>query len=219
MSTLFTRILIISVILGGCSRASLRRVTGVPAPAAEADSADSRSWKSIRVSGSYGSFDMLVPTLTLSSTDAVMIDSVAMQEVEKRLTARVGRIARSEAESLFSSQKSSRLADADIKTNLLGTIEFDEDSVVLNSVANARVNAVGKIAAQLNGTLEVLTTAQGTGAAQFDVALARARRVYLTLVAGNPALGERPVHLTIKTRTIPLGAPRVTPTVEVYIRP
>lgn len=219
MSTVLTRTLIFSAMLGGCSRASLQRVAGLPAPAAVADSADTRAWKSIRVTGSYGSFDMPVPTLVLSSTGAVMIDSVAMQEVEKRLTARVGRIARSEAESLFSSQTSSQFADAHIKANLLGTIEFDEDSVVLNSTANARVNAVGKIAAQLPGAIELSAAAQGTGAAQFDVALARARRVYLTLVNGNPVLGDRPVQLTVKTRPLPLGAPRVTPSVEVYIRP
>src|SRR5207244_3192322 len=115
-STVFTRMLVLSIILGACSRASLHRVAGLPAP--QADTAATREWKSIHVNGSYGSFDMLVPVVVVSSNEPMMIDSVALQEIEKRMTSRIARIARAEAEAVNTA-------------DLLGTIEFNADSADL----------------------------------------------------------------------------------------
>lgn len=147
-----------------------------------------------------------------------MVDSVALRQIERQLTARIGSIARAQAASLLeTSQPVVPLKNVapKIRRGLLGTIEFAEKSV--DPVAADRAPAVARLAAELEGSIEVVAVASGTGAAVFDLALARARRVYLDLVAAVPGLGQREVVFTIRTiETLP-GAPIPVQAVEILI--
>lgn len=204
----------VTLMLSACGH-SARLEQAQPAPS---DSEHEREWKTITVNGSLGSMTMPIPAFTFDSD--VVVDTVALREMEKRLTGRIASIAREQAEALAVERADVKAAESTShETNLLGTIVFEADSISPAAAAIARIKAIGNLAQQLPGAVELTATADGTGAAVFDVAIARARRVYLALVESNPALAKRPVRLDVRTKTVEIGAPRAQPTVAIYIRP
>jgi len=204
----------LTLMLSACGH-SPRLEQAMPAPP---DSAQARTWKTITVNGSLGSMTMPVPVVTVG-TD-VIVDTVALNEMEKRLTGRVASIAREQAEALVAERSNVKAAESTSQeTNLLGTITFGADSIQPGSEAITRIKAIGGLAEKLPGSVELRATAEGTGAAVFDVAIARARRVYFSLLESNPALAQRPMRLTVSTISMEIGAPRAQPSVAIYILP
>lgn len=167
---------------------------------------------------------MQVPALTIAGADGarttVLVDSVALRQVERRLTARMGGIARAEASALKNDTtvrvvNPRHLAEA-IKPGLLGAIPFSSDSLSPTETGRERIASVAHLAKGLPGALEIVAETDGTGAVVFDVALARARLVYFALLESVPGLADREVVLTVRTHAVDPGAPRAAPTVSVF---
>lgn len=178
----------------------------------------------IIVDGAYGPIEMQVPAVKIAAAagarSLVLIDSVALHQVERRLTARIANIARAEAAALQSNAAppimNPRHLVEPIKPGLLGAIPFSADSLTPTAVGLERIVAVARLAEQLSGSLEIVVITQGTGAAVFDVAVSRARRVYSSLLESAPSLRDREVRLIVRTSAVNPGAPRASPVVEVY---
>jgi hypothetical protein len=142
-----------------------------------------------------------------------------LREVEKRLTARIANIARSQAAALADTAESRiirRNPAPDIKHGLLGAIPFEDDALVPTEAGAARIAAVAHLLHELPGRIDIVVRANGTGGTFFDVASTRARRVYLRLLEAEPRLAERELRLTVRTQHVLPGAPVPDPVVEVY---
>ncbi|HEX6558545.1 MAG TPA: hypothetical protein VF021_03765 [Longimicrobiales bacterium] len=166
---------------------------------------------------------MRVPVLAIrsvaGSSGALLVDSVALREVERRLLGRIARVARAEAAALHDTTPPlmpPRTPVPEIQPGLLGEISFANASADLDDAARRRIAAVAHLAVQFDGRLEVVANVEGTGGALLDAALLRARRVYLGLIEGDPALAQREVVLTVRTHTAIPGAPRQPPVVRVF---
>jgi hypothetical protein len=225
MSTVFLRVAIMTVLVAACGRSAQPLREPVPA-APSADTTAARSWQRITVDGPYGTFAMAVPVISISpaegASSSIMLDSVALREVEKRLTARIAGIARAQASALLDSVSTAprgRNPAPVIRAGLLGEIVFATDSLLPTAEGARRVVAIAAMLLELPGRVEISTVVSGLGAARFDVANARARRVYLALVEAEPSLAEREVLLTVRTRAMLPGAPVPHPVVEVYYTP
>lgn len=221
MSTLFPRIAILSLLLG-CGGTAPGPVPVTPAPP------DERAWKQITVSGPYGTFDVPVPVISLATAESaqgsILIDSIALVELEKRLTQRIGQIARAQAAALMVDTAHNRFIQRNpapsIKPGLVATIDFDANSADPTVDSRLRISAASDLLYELPGSIHIVTAAHGTGGLQFDVANTRARRVYLDLLGAEPRLADREVVFTVRTRAVLPGAPVPDPVVEVYyLRP
>ena len=200
----------------------------VPAPAdSVAALQKTRQWTTVRIDGPYGAFDMPVPALTISpvagSSVSLMLDSVALRQVERRLTTRIARVALDEAaalhnDSIASTSTPHQPAPA-IQPGLLGAIAFEADSLTLSPDAATRIAAVAQMAVQLDAPLTLISEIDGTGAAPTDAAMMRARRVYLDLIAAQPALAGREVGIIVRAHAVLLGAARRSARVEVFCGP
>lgn len=217
MSTLFPRLAIVSVLLG-CGQAVRTPQSAAPAPPD-----DTREWKQITVSGAYGTFDVPVPVLTLSTAEdaegSIVVDSVALLDLEKRLTARVGRIARAQAAALIDTSASriiKRNPAPVIKPGLIATIPFDVREVEPTANGATRIVAASALLYDLPGAIRIIALAHGTDGVQFDVALTRARRVYMDLLAADPRLANRAAEVMVRAVPTLPGAPVPDPAVEVY---
>jgi len=185
--------------------------------------AQSREWSRVTVTGSYGTFEIPVPVIAISpaagSTAALLVDSVALREVERRLTARIARIARAEAAALHDTTPplmAPRSPAPEIEPGLLGTIPFETDSATPTPAGMQRIAAVAHLAAAVDGRIELVANMQGTGAPTLDAAMLRARSVYLALLRAEPSLSQREVLLTVQTHAVMPGAPRQAPTVQIF---
>ena len=208
---------ILSLLLG-CGGSAPNGEPASPAPRGE------RTWKQITVTGSYGEFDVAVPVITLSTADdgqgSIVIDSVALAELEKQLTARVAQIARAQAQSLLEDTSETRFIQRNpapaIKQGLIAAVEFGVTSLEPTAEGKQRITAAARLLQDLPGTINITTIAAGTGRTFFDVANSRARRVYHDLLIAEPRLAEREVILTVRTQAVLIGAPVPDPVVEVY---
>lgn len=225
MSTIFLRTSAATLFIAAIGCGGGRSQTPTPSGQKAADPSE-REWKRITVGGPYGEFEMAVPVITISPANdapgSIVVDSTALHEVEKRLTARMAGIARAQAGALFDSVSAaprSRNPAPLIRAGLLGEIPFEADSLRPTSEGTTRVQAVAGMLRELAGRIEVSATVAGTGAARFDVANARARRVYLALLEAQPGLAEREVQLTVRTYAVLPGAPVPLPVVGVYYSP
>lgn len=179
----------------------------MPAPAESAgavNDAGTRSWQTVRVSDGYGSFEMRLPVLRLTrapGSPALVIDSVALQQLEKRVNSRIARVARAEAAALRADTVTNVVTHHNapvIQPGLLGTLEFN-DSAAPSQAAIERVAAMARIARALPGDLEVSASVGSSGPLMLDAALSRARQVYLGLVAAEPSLAQRGIRFTLQT--------------------
>lgn len=221
MKTIFPNVAIVLLVAGGCGRAS-----EPPRPATPTTSGE-REWRQIVVDGPYGTFEMPVPVLFLTTAEggagSMFVDSIALREIEKRLTARIARIARAEAAALMPDSGVDRIIKRNpappIKERLLGAVPFGARALEPTPEGVARIQAIAALLAKLAGGIEIYATAHGTGPALYDVANLRARHVYLALLTAEPALAEREVRLTIRTRLVLADAPVPDPVIEVYYTP
>jgi hypothetical protein len=217
MSTLFRQLAILSLLLGCAGSAP------PPEPAA-ASAPQEREWKQITVSGPYGTFDVAVPVITISTTQngagSIVIDSVALIEVEKRLTSRIAHIARAQAAALMVDTSETRFISRNpapsIKPGLIGMIPFELSDIEPTAEGKQRIPAAAALLNDLPGTIQIVTTAHGTGGTAFGVANARASRVYLDLLGAEPHLTRREVVFIVRTTEALPGAPVPEPVVEVY---
>lgn len=223
MSTFFLRCATFSLLAAGCAHAPPAPIAAAPAAPDSAADADGREWSRITVTGSYGTFDMRVPLVSIRSapgtSSVLLVDSVALRHVERRLTARIARVARAEAAALRDTTPPlmpPRSPAPPIQPGLLGAVTFENESAELTAAARERITAMARLAAQLDGPIEVSAHAEGTGAALLDAALLRARVVYLALLRAVPALAQREVALAVRTHAAVPGAPRQPPAVEVF---
>lgn len=229
MSTLFRQWALVALLVSACGRASGPPLNPSPAPPEPADSAEAaqaREWARVTIHGPYGSFEMAVPAIRISAPDAgtaLLIDSVALREVERRLLGRMSRVARAGAASLLRDTAATMMSTKDpapeIRRGLLGAIPFAGNAIEPTPEGNARLKSVAALAAGLAGEIRIVAVASGTGAVNFDAALARARHVYLDLIAHQPRLAEREALVTVRTIATLPGAPLPTPVVEVYVSP
>jgi hypothetical protein len=225
MSTVFLRLAAVPLLVAACGGAARPAPDPLPAPTGSAAEAD-RAWKRIAVGGPYGGFEMAVPVISIApasgTTNSIVLDSAALHEVEKRLTSRIAGIARAQASAVFDSVSSAppgRNPAPLIRTGLLGEIAFEEDVVLPTPEGVTRITAVAVLLRDLAGRIEVRAHIHGTGAARFDIAAARARRVYLALLEAEPGLAGREVELTARTIAVLPGAPVPQPVVAVYYTP
>jgi hypothetical protein len=169
---------------------------------------------------------MAVPVISISpasgTTSSIVLDSVALQEVEKRLTARMAAIARAQASALLDSvatMRPGRNPAPRIRAGLVGEIGFEEDLLLPSADGIARITAVAALLRDLDGRIEISASVNGIGGARFDIANARARRVYLALLEAQPDLAERELLLSVRTHAVLPGAPVPNPVVAVYYTP
>jgi hypothetical protein len=206
----------------GCAHAPRTVFKASPA-APDSTTTTSRQWSLVTVSGSYGTFDIPVPVLAITPAagnhSTLLVDSVALREVERRVTARIARIARAEAAALRDTtppMMPPRTPAPAIQPGLLGTVTFEADSAKPSSEGLARIAAVAHLAAQIPGRIELIAHVEGTGGPLLDAAMLRARSVYLALLRAEPSLGQREVVLTVQTHIDVPGAPRQPATVQVF---
>jgi hypothetical protein len=221
MSTLFPQLAILSLLLGCAGSAP-------PPEPASSSAPQEREWKQITVSGPYGTFDVAVPVVSISTMQngvgSIVIDSVALAELEKRLTSRIAHIARAQAAALMVDTSETRFISRNpapsIKPGLIGTIPFEMSDIEPTEEGKGRIAAAAALLNDLPGTIQIVTAAHGTGGTQFGIANARASRVYLDLLAAEPRLARREVLFTVRTYDVLPGAPVPDPVVEVYfLRP
>lgn len=227
MSTFFGRLTVVALFASGCASGPQPVLRAVPAAADSVPAPEVRSWQTVRVEGSYGDFEMRVPALRVvpasGSSSLLIVDSVAIEQVEKRLMARMAGIARAQAAALNDtttaiSPQARHLAPA-IKPGLLGAVDFADGEVEPTLRSRERITAAARLAEKIPGELRLVARTDGTSPAVFDVAIARARRVYHDLVQAAPTLGEREMQLTVRTTAVLPGAPRTQGTVEIHVSP
>ena len=221
MSTLFPHIAILSLLIG-CTGSAPPPEPVTPSTPQE------REWKQITVTGPYGTFDVAVPVVFISTAQngggSILIDSVALVELEKRLTARIAHIARAQAAALMVDTSETRFISRNpvpsIKPGLIGMIPFEMDDIEPTAEGKLRIAAASELLNGLPGAIQIVAAAHGTGGTQFGIANARASRVYLDLLAAQPRLARREVVFTVRTQAVLPGAPVPDPVVEVYfLRP
>jgi hypothetical protein len=145
MSTVFLRTALMALLVAACGRSAQPPRQPIPA-ASSAATTDTRSWQRITVDGPYGSFEMSVPVISISPAEgaasSIVLDSVALREVEKRLTARIAGIARAQASALLDSVSTAprgRNPAPVIRAGLLGEIAFAADSLLPTAEGARRV--------------------------------------------------------------------------------
>ena len=203
MCTFFVRSAAFAVLLAGCSgHAQTSGSRGHTAPRAD----------TIRVS---------VPVIRLTTTDSANgsapLDSATLQLLERRVMSRVASLLR--AETRVASQPESdgvlpvKNAAPQIRHGLLGTITFNEDGSI-EPASRERIAAIAQMLKQIDAPLEIRSTSE-LGMRNVDVAIARARRVYIELTGLDKALADRDVSITIAS--IDTLHP-INPAVEIFWR-
>lgn len=100
-----------------------------------------------------------------------------------------------------------------IRHGLLGTITFNDDGS-LTDASRDRIGAIARMLESIDGPLEIRARAD-VGAKQVDIAIARARRVYVELLGSNQELAERSVTINVSAAT---SLTPMDPQVEIFWR-
>jgi hypothetical protein len=90
-------------------------------------------------------------------------------------------------------------AAPEIEHGLLGAVSFGEDGD-LAAASRERIAAIAELLRGLDGSLEIRALTM-TEMPNIDVAIARARRVYMELISRNSTLATRDVALTVTARS------------------
>lgn len=201
MCTFFARCAVLAVLLAGCSRGGAGPRNGGPSPS-------SRDTLTLRV-----------PVIRLTPADSaygsVAVDSATLAMLERRIMSRVSSLLRTQAE-IVAGRKTDGIPPTknnapDIRHGLLGTITFNDDGT-LDETSRDRLEAVARLLNEFDGPIEVRAATDLGNANTIDIAIARARRVYLDLIALNRELGERDVAITATgIHTVPMR-----PQVEIF---
>ncbi len=183
MGTFFLRGAILAVLLAGCTRGRQAAQNGLPAPHID-------------------TVHIAVPVFRVTPIDsagATQIDSASLALLEQRVMNRVAGILRAQVQAA-AGRNTAGIPPAQggapqIQPGLLATIIFESDGSLSDS-SRTRIAAAAKLLEEVDAPLE-LRAGSAIGSEQIDVAIARARRVYLDLIALNPALEERDVVFTV----------------------
>ena len=203
MCTFFVRNAALAVLLAGCgSRAETANTPGQPAPRTD----------TLRIS---------VPVIRLTTTDSAngsaQLDSATLALLERRIMSRVASLLRAESHIATGNGSAGitpvKNSAPEIRHGLLGTITFDEDGAIDQS-SRARISAIAEMLDRIDAPLEIRSQSQ-LGTRNMDVAIARARRVYVDLITANKSLSERDVAISISgvNSLFPIN-----PTVEIFWR-
>jgi hypothetical protein len=136
-----------------------------------------------------------------STADSVTLDSVSLALLERRVMSRVVSAMRAQAQRERGARTAgtgltpARNAAPTIQPGLLGVITFHEDGAIDDS-SRTRVQAVHNLLSELPGPVEIRAYSN-TDLANVDVAMARARRVYLELLDLDDRFAERDVAITV----------------------
>jgi hypothetical protein len=185
MCTFFARCAVFAVILAGCSRNPEPR----PVQVSSAASADTVHIK------------LPVIRVTVdSASGSAPLDSASLALLERRVMSRVASLLRAEASKAAGGSTAGippvKNAAPEIRHGLLGTIEFSEDGSIAET-SRERIAAIAKLLEEIEAPIELRASAE-LGVTNIDVAIARARRVYLELIARNRALANRAVVIGIQ---------------------
>jgi hypothetical protein len=203
MCTFFLRSAAFAVLLAGCGSRAAAPSAGTPAPSTD----------TLRIS---------IPVIRLTTTDSaygsVPLDSAELAVLERRIMSRVASMLRSEAE-FASGTKTAGIPPVknvapEIRHGLLGTITFNQDGAIAQS-SRDRIAAIAELLDEIDAPLEIRSTST-LGTPQIDIAMARARRVYIELVKHNKSLGEREVAITVIGST---SLHPINPQVEIFWKP
>ena len=204
MCTFFLRIGVITVLLAGCHRARPQTPPAQAAPRAD-------------------TLVITVPVIRFVPSDnasgAEALDSVSLRLLERRVMSRLVSMMRAQTE-FVSGEKSAgngltptKNAAPAIRHGLLGVITFNDDGSI-DVTSRERMIAVHELLQELEGALEIRAVSNA-GIANIDVAIARARRVYLELVAMDEDIAQRDVVITASARN---SATPVKTAVEIFWR-
>jgi hypothetical protein len=183
MGTFFVRAVLATLLLAGCSRGKTTPTSGLPAPRAD-------------------TVQIALPVFRVTPSDsagAVAVDSATWALIERRVMSRVSSIVRAYAERAAGRPTDGippvKDAAPKIRHGLLATITFNDDGSMSDS-GQQRIRAVAKLLEEIEQPLEIRAHAL-SGTTNLDIAIARARRVYLDLIATNRQLEQRDVAFTI----------------------
>jgi hypothetical protein len=187
MRTFFLRAGVIAVLVSGCHRGG-ERTRGQPAPRPD-------------------TVVITVPVIRFTTADttdsSARLDSASLALVERRVMSRLASLMRAEKD--FASGTKTvgitpvKNAVPEIEHGLLGAINFGEDGD-LAATSRERIAAIAELLPDLEGSLEirVVTISEMPN---IDVAIARARRVYMELISRKPTLAARDVAITVTARS------------------
>jgi hypothetical protein len=204
MCTFFARCAALAVLLAGCSgNRAAPSADGAPAPRTD-------------------TLFVQIPVVRLTPADSAagsaQIDSATIELLERRIMSRISSMLRAEAE-IAAGKRSAGIPPVksgapDIRPGLLGTITFDEDGAAA-PMSRDRLLGISKLLNEIEAPIELRARADLNSPANIDIAIARARRVYLDLIGMNRSLAERDVVITVTgvTSLIPIN-----PVVEIYYR-
>jgi hypothetical protein len=144
-----------------------------------------------------------VPVLRFTPADpansSAQLDSAVLELIERRVMSRLASLQRAEAQHAAGVKTAGvtpvKNAAAEIRQGLLGRISFSNDGN-LDRTSQERIAAIAELLNELQGALEIRAVASAN-MSSIDVAIARARRVYLELIGRNESLAERDVAITV----------------------
>ena len=185
MCTFFLRTGVIAVLLSGCARSTLRDES-TPQPVSRADTVV-LTVPVLRFTPGHGA-DVSTP-----------LDSISLELLERRVMARLASLMRAQVQRAAGEQSAGippvNGAAPTIQHGLLGTVRFNEDGSI-DQASRDRISAIAEMMSRLDGGLDIRTSS-AAGIGNIDVAIARARRVYLELLANKPAIAERDVAISV----------------------
>ena len=204
MCTFFARTVALAVILTGCSR-NASGPAGANAPVPRPDTL-------------YVSVPVIRLTPAPAEPGSAQLDSAQLAQIERSVMSRLVSILR--AENDFAAGRKSagippvRDAAPGIRHGLLGTITFGDDGAI-DQTSRQRIQAVAVLLREIESPIELRTAADLNNSGNMDVAMARARRVYMDLIAEFRGLAERDVAITITGVATPTP---INPAVEILWR-
>lgn len=145
------------------------------------------------------------------------LDSATLALLERRVMSRVASMLRAGATHASGSESAGiapvKNTAPEIRHGLLGTITFSEDGS-MDASSRDRIAAIAKMLEQIEAPLEIRARSE-LGPHHIDIAIARARRVYVELITLDKSLAERDVMLTVRGVN---SLHPINPVVEIFWR-
>jgi hypothetical protein len=203
MCTFFLRSAALVVLLAGCGRSVSSGTNGQPAPRTD----------TVRIT---------VPVIRLSTTDSAngsaALDSASLELIERRVMSRVASMLRADSQHSAGRESAGitpvKNVAPEIRHGLLGTITFSEDGS-LDQSSRDRIAAIAAMLNEIDGSLEIRARSE-LGTKNMDIAIARARRVYVELATANRKLADRDVVIAITSVS---SLHPINPSVEILWKP
>jgi hypothetical protein len=144
-----------------------------------------------------------VPVIRFTTADttdsSAPLDSASLELIERRVMSRLASLMRAEKEFAAGTKSVGitpvKNAAPEIEHGLVGTVSFGEDGD-LAAASRERIVAIAELLRGLDGSLEIRSVTM-TEMPNIDVAIARARRVYMELISRNSTLAARDVAITV----------------------